>query len=117
MLEMPQARCAIVGRLRQALGRVLPDGLEKAIAPAAGLDHHERLVDQVGEQRQHVRRGDIAARAHRLHRLERRAAGEHGEPPKQDPLLVGEEVVTPVDRARAASAGAEARSGPRRSAG
>ena len=54
--------------------------------------------------------------ADRLGRLQRPAAGEDRQPAQQRPLRLGQQVVAPVDRRRAASAGAAARSGCRRSA-
>ena len=68
---------------------------------------HERLVDEAADSR-HVVGVEPLVRADRFGRVERAAAREHREPREDAPLVVVEQVVAPVDDARAASAGAGA---------
>ena len=55
------------------------------------VEHDERLVDEVGEQVEHVAAGDG------LGGLQREAPREDGEAAQQRLLVVGEELVAPVD--------------------
>ena len=73
----------------EQLTRVLVDRLEHAEALAVGA--YEALVDERAES------VEISA-AHVLHRLERAAADEHGEPTEERFLVVVEELDTPIDR-------------------
>ena len=86
--------------LGEALEPVLAHGLEQAVADlrVPVLGDHQRLVDQRAEQVEHVLALDPLAGADLLGRLEGKAAGEHGEAAKQRPLVVGEQLMAPVDR-------------------
>ena len=59
---------------------------------------HQRLVDQRSEQVEHPLALDSLAGADLLGRLEGKAAGEHRQAAKQRSLVVGEQLVAPVDR-------------------
>jgi hypothetical protein len=60
--------------------------------------YDERLVDQGGQQVEHVRALDVVIAAHRLGSLEREAAGEDRQSVEQGPLPSVEQVVAPVQR-------------------
>ena len=60
-----------VGRFLEALVRILAHRIEQAIAFAAGVQYHERLLHELRHLLEHVFR-----------RFGRKAAGEHGEPPE-----------------------------------
>ena len=70
-------------------------------AMAVALDrHHQRLVDQPGQQVQHLVDGQAAgdgAGADPLHGLQGGPAGEHRQPPQQDLLVAAQQFPAPVD--------------------
>ena len=114
--------------LPQLLGRVLPNRLEHPVArrrPRSSAPRATcRRAARAGRARPHVL--EAVARADRLGRLERPPAGEDREPAQERPLLLGEQVVAPVDRrpqrllarrARAAPARQQRGSGRRASRG
>ena len=103
---MPSANPVWLSRLGQ-LGRpVLPDGLEEAVAhvDAFAVDHHQGLVDQVGEEVEDLelyrRSGTLLLPHHRLRRLEVEAARKDSQAAQGDLLGGGEQVVAPVHRRR-----------------
>src|SRR5205823_14013692 len=82
------------------------------------LDQHERLVDQAGEQLEDlvrtkdqgprtkdgwvdlpfvIRLSSFVVSADRLGGLQAPATGDDGKPPQQRSLLVGEQIVAPID--------------------
>src|SRR5205814_10595360 len=85
-------------RLRQPLVGILANGFEKAISPAVRDGHHQRLVDQVGQQLENLGLVNFTPRTHCLRRLERPAAVKDGKSAKKNSLLVGEQIVAPVDQ-------------------
>jgi hypothetical protein len=72
----------------ETLSGVLTDRLQQSIpalhVPLIGL--HQRLVDQLGEQIEHVRLLDAVSSIDNFGCRERPAAGEHGQSPKQSLL-------------------------------
>ncbi len=61
--------------------------------------HDQRFLDEAAQQIEHVDSAMmLAARTHGFRRLQRPAAGEHREAAEQDPLLLGQQVVAPVDQ-------------------
>jgi hypothetical protein len=80
----------------------LADALEQGVAGGgvgalSGGDH--RLVDEGGEQVEHVELVEVVAGADAFGGFEREAAGEHAEAPEEGAFGVVEEVVAPLDRA------------------
>ena len=105
----------------EALPGILPDGLEQSVAKArvALLDSDQALIDERGQEIEHLAIFDLVAGADPLRRLERPPTGKYRKPPHQELLVVLQEVVTPVDhraqrllarerRARSSSQEAEA---------
>ena len=87
-------------RLDEPLPGVLAHGFEQ---PEPGLrrsrvGEHERLLDEPPEHVEDVHLVDRVAGADVFGRLEARPAGEGGQPPEDDPLRLGQQVVAPVDR-------------------
>ena len=81
-----------------AFGGVLPQGLQHP-EPAgylAGVGVDQRAVHQLSEQVQDIVRRQRLVSGDRFRRLNGPAAAEHGEPPEQDLLRVGEQLVAPV---------------------
>ena len=98
-LDVPRAVPAADRRLlaggTQPFRAVLPHRLEQPVAGdlAARLGDDERRVDEPREGAEHLRR---RSDAHALDRLQRERAGKDRQPPEQHPLVVGEQVVAPV---------------------
>src|SRR5207244_8445542 len=95
---------------------VLAYGLQHAIARLErfGLEQDEGLVHETAQQVQHVSRAYRASFGDRLYRVDGEAPGEHGEPPEQDLLLLGEQRVAPLDRAAERAVVGEGRPAARR---
>jgi hypothetical protein len=98
---------AIPGRRRlagfgQPVGGILADRLQEPVAglAVALLGDDQRLVHQAPQAAQQVAAGEGAAVGDRPRRLQAEAAGEHGEPPQDDPVTLGQQVVAPLDRRR-----------------
>src|SRR5207248_8041230 len=64
----------------------------------ASFDLHQRLLDQLGEEVEYVCFGDPIEAANSFGKLECPAVREAREPAKQCAFIVGQELVTPVDR-------------------
>ena len=98
---MRRVRLAQARELARPLGLllgVLADRLEHPPARRAGsADAEQRAVDERAEQVEDLVGVHAVAGAHRLDRVERRAGGEHGEPPGEPPLGLAQEVPAPVD--------------------
>ena len=111
---MTAIRIVPVGLLREPLAMAPPSRLELACIVEAGLGilpdhfvqseastrtrrvcHDERLVD---EPTQHV--DDVVHVAQMVRGIEVEPAGEHGEAPEGDLFVVGQQLVTPVERRR-----------------
>ncbi len=98
LLGAPQVRVGLPGEGQEVrrVRAVRDAGLRAEEAdrlqhPVPPVDHvHEGPVDQVG---QHV----LVGVAHRHHRVERGATGEHGEAPGQLPLVGPQQVPAPLD--------------------
>ena len=93
-LRVPLAERRLFARGDQLLASILPQRLEQAIAcfAAGRLHDHEGLVDQRGEQIEHV----VGAEC--LDRIEGKGPREYGKPAEQGGLGLVEEGVAPVDR-------------------
>src|SRR5207302_6670031 len=65
---------------------------------AVAVEDDEGLVDQVGEETQDFPVLERRAGADPFGRAKREPPGEGGQPTEQDPLRVGEEVMTPLHR-------------------
>jgi len=78
------AEVCSLGQISERLQQVVAD------LGAAVIGHHEGLVDQPGHDVGDVARIDVAARAHRLGRIERAPSGEDRQP-VEHLLLVGEQ--------------------------
>ena len=96
-MRLPQR--FLLGCLREALPRVIPDGGEQAVARAAGrlLDAQQRLVGQPRQQVQNVPGRNVTPGCHPFGRPERESAGEAGQPAEDRALGLGEQVVAPVE--------------------
>ena len=81
-------------RLRESLTAVGSDRFQQAVAP--GVGHHQRLINQLRHRLKHGVAVEAAVRANRGDSLEGEAAGKHGQPPEDDSLSLGKELVTPV---------------------
>ena len=98
----PGQRLVLTGR-PAPLGAVGPDRLQHPVADPAAVAlgrHHQRLVDQPGQQVQHLVDGQAAgdgAGADPLHGLQGGPAGEHRQPPQQDLLVAAQQFPAPVD--------------------
>jgi len=90
-------RIAVAGFI-QALVRVLAHGVEQVVALAAGIHDDERFLHELGQVIERARLAGRSCSGERFRRLERPAAGEHGKPLENRPLIVGQEVVAPVDQ-------------------
>src|SRR5947208_14731463 len=88
-VEVPAAGVCRLARLLEALERELADRLQHRVPLAVEAD--EALLD---ERLQPV---EVTVR-NLLGRLQRAAAGEDGQPPKELLLLRREELVAPADR-------------------
>ena len=89
-------------RLRQPVLGELADGLEEAVAGAGGgvVGDDERLPDQRVEMPEHV--DVVGAVDDRADARQVEAAGEDRRQAEQLPLVVGQQVVRPLDRVAAA---------------
>jgi hypothetical protein len=98
--RVPSANLLLLTALLQFLQRVLADGLEhpvaRVIAIRARLHPDERLFHQPPKQPENILDADYPARADGLRALQREAAGKDGQALEQDLLLLGEQVVAPV---------------------
>ena len=103
----------------QLLLGVLADALEQAVAGGAVLllDDHEAAGHEMVQEVEDVEGIDAVAGRHRLCRLERPPAAEDGQPPQKHALVLGQQLVAPVDggpqrllagHGRAVAAGEEA---------
>ncbi len=83
----------------QPLTSVQRQGLEQREPdlPEGRVGDDERLVDEAGQHVGDVRRLDVAPGADRLGRVERAAAGEHGQTIEHALLVLEEQVVAPLD--------------------
>ena len=99
MVQVPITKLSSFARLLQPVDGVLPNHLEHPVADrgSALSRQHQRLVDQRGEQVEQRVAVNLTAGAHLLRRIERESTREYPQPPEQHPLLVGQQVVTPVD--------------------
>ena len=95
-----------VGLVRggEALARVLPDGLEHAVAHTVRTaartvgDDEQRPVGEALEEIQHRERADGLGARDDLGRVEREATGEHRQPREQASLGIRQQLVAPVHR-------------------
>ena len=97
--QVPAAELSLLTSDLQLLQGVLADRFEQAVAALAllRLEEHQRFGHQLRQQVEHVGPVDLAAAADLFGGVEREAAGEHGEPPQEDTLRLGEQGVAPVD--------------------
>jgi hypothetical protein len=91
---VPAADFRLLARGVQPFQAVLPHRLEQPVAGNAitGLGDNKRRVDKPRKGAEHM----PAVRAHALDRLERERPGKDRQPPEQHPLVVGEQVVAPL---------------------
>src|SRR5215472_4719207 len=89
----------------QLLPSELPNDLKQPIAGMASqlLHMNERLIDQVREQFKYLSLFDPVPRAHGLGCLQGATTCEDTQPIKEGSLLLGEQVITPLDRRLQAS--------------
>jgi hypothetical protein len=93
---MAGAQLVLLSGPAQLLPGELTDRLQHPIAARRRLVDEQRLVDQGGHQQQDIQ--VVAGTGpDLLGRLQRAAAGEHGQPPQQDLLGLRQEPVTPLD--------------------
>src|SRR5207248_349413 len=99
--QVPVSHSLGLACFQQLVGGVLPNCLQEPVTRAFTacclLYLDKRFVDQVREEVKHIECVDSLAATHRFSSLETPAAHEDGEPPQQRALLLGEEVVAPVD--------------------
>ena len=95
--EVPLPDGVSLAGLPQAVLGVFADRHEHAEAPGVRTGHDERAVDQPEQQVEDVVARNPVAGAHLLGGVQRPPAAEHREPPQHDPLVVGEQVVAPVE--------------------
>ncbi len=95
--EVPGAYPGLVAGFLQAFLRVMAHRVEQAVALAARLERDERFLDQLRLQLEQVRWLDGVERRDRFGRFQRPAAGEHREAAQHRALVLGQQVVTPVD--------------------
>lgn len=100
--QMAQLDRRALARLGEPLGGVLRDGLKQPVAHRVAVRgrHDQGLVDEGGEQAEHV--GGVLRRvggigADRLRLGQREAAGEDGEAAQHGPLARVQELPRPVD--------------------
>ena len=97
---MPLPQLAVLTRLAQPLRSVQPHRLQHPVpAVAAAVRHRQdRPVHQARDQIDDLLTFQPRARAHCLRRLQAETAGEHAQPPPQDPLLHAEQLMAPLHR-------------------
>ena len=83
----------------QSLPRVVADRLEQAIASdiRRAARHEERLVDQAEEQVQDLETAQAIVWNHRFGRLAVEIPCKDCQPPKNQPLVLLQQVIGPID--------------------
>jgi hypothetical protein len=109
-----RARLALLRGAAEQRGAVLPHRLEQAVAGVAVVLAHldERVLDEAAEGGDHVgAAGRLRRGAHRLDGVEGERPAEHRQPAQQRALVLGEQLVAPVEH-RAQRAMARQRGAP-----
>ena len=94
-----QRDIALAG-LHQAASRVIAHGLEEPEASLGRtrIGEDQRLLDETTKEVERIQEVDGIARTNGLGGFQRGASSKHGQPAQDGPLLLGQQVVAPVDR-------------------
>src|SRR5579864_1306796 len=96
---MPRPHLGVFTRFHQSVTSVLPDCFEESVASLTvlGLSQHKRLVYKRRQDIEDTCDLDHSTRADGLGCFQGPTSGKYRQPPKQHPLLLREQVVTPVN--------------------